>query len=72
MDIEPILEITGLTKNFGGVVALAQVDLLVMPGQIASLIGPNGAGTSPAFARRSSRAQILLPASCGGVQSPLL
>ena len=49
MDTEPILEITDLTKNFGGVVALAQVNLLVMPGQIASLIGPNGAGNTSFF-----------------------
>jgi branched-chain amino acid transport system permease protein len=38
------LEITGLTKNYGGVRALAGVNLTVAPGEIVGLIGPNGSG----------------------------
>ena len=45
----PILEITNLTKHFGGVVALSKIDLSVQQGQIASLIGPNGAGKTTLF-----------------------
>ena len=44
-----ILEITNLTKNFGGVTAVSDVDISVQQGQIASLIGPNGAGKTTLF-----------------------
>jgi branched-chain amino acid transport system ATP-binding protein len=44
-----ILEIRGLTKSFGGVMAVAGVDLLVREGDIHSIIGPNGAGKSTLF-----------------------
>jgi branched-chain amino acid transport system permease protein len=40
----PLLEVSGVSKRFGGVAALADVDLTVFPGEIISLIGPNGAG----------------------------
>jgi branched-chain amino acid transport system ATP-binding protein len=39
-----LLETTGLTKRFGGVVAVNAVDLRVAEGQVFGLIGPNGAG----------------------------
>ncbi len=40
----PLLEVRGLVKRFGGVVATDQVDLDVHAGEIHALIGPNGAG----------------------------
>ena len=38
------LEVRGLTKRFGGVLALDRVDLVIEPGEILGLIGPNGSG----------------------------
>jgi branched-chain amino acid transport system ATP-binding protein len=39
-----LLETNGLTKYFGGLAAVSQVDMSVDGGQIVGLIGPNGAG----------------------------
>ncbi len=41
-----IIEAKGITKRFGGVVAVNAVDLSVEKGQIVGLIGPNGSGKS--------------------------
>ena len=41
-----MLEMTGITKRFPGVVANADVDLTVAPGQVHTLLGENGAGKS--------------------------
>lgn len=41
---EPILSVRGVSKSFGGVKALNQVDLTIRPGTIHALIGPNGSG----------------------------
>ncbi|MFU2207521.1 ABC transporter ATP-binding protein [Solidesulfovibrio sp. C21] len=44
-----ILEITALTKNFGGLTAVSSLDLHIAEGEIMALIGPNGAGKSTVF-----------------------
>ncbi|MBR1221361.1 ABC transporter ATP-binding protein [Bradyrhizobium sp. U87765 SZCCT0131] len=41
---EPLLQVKGLVKRFGGLVATNNLDLDVQPGETLALIGPNGAG----------------------------
>ena len=41
---EPLLQIEGLTKRFGGVVASDDVTLSIPQGELHAIIGPNGAG----------------------------
>jgi branched-chain amino acid transport system ATP-binding protein len=40
----PLVQTLGLSKRFGGVHAVAELDLAIAPGQVFGLIGPNGAG----------------------------
>ena len=42
----PLLELTGITKSFGGVQALREVDFALRSGEIHGLVGENGAGKS--------------------------
>ncbi len=44
-----VLEVEGVSKNFGALAALAGVSLTVRAGQMFSIIGPNGAGKSTLF-----------------------
>lgn len=45
----PLLEAHGLTKNFGGVVALDRLNLTITRDEILGLIGPNGSGKTTFF-----------------------
>lgn len=40
----PLLELTDISKTFGGVTALRGVDLTLNAGEIHGLVGENGAG----------------------------
>ena len=45
----PLLEVAGLSKRFGGLVAVKDLALTVGGGEVVGLIGPNGAGKTTAF-----------------------
>jgi branched-chain amino acid transport system ATP-binding protein len=59
-----ILEITGLTKLFGGLRAVSNFDMSIRRGELVGLIGPNGAGKTTVFNMVTG---IYLP-SAGNVQ----
>jgi branched-chain amino acid transport system ATP-binding protein len=44
-----LLETNGLTKHFGGLAAVCQLDIYVNQGEMVGLIGPNGAGKTTVF-----------------------
>jgi branched-chain amino acid transport system ATP-binding protein len=46
---EPILRLSAVTKEFGGLTAVDNVDFSVAEGELRCLIGPNGAGKSTIF-----------------------
>jgi branched-chain amino acid transport system ATP-binding protein len=59
-----ILEVRGLTKHFGGVTAVREVDLAVGEREIVGLLGPNGAGKTTLFNLLSG----VFPCSAGEIR----
>ena len=47
--MRPLLEVKGLTMDFGGLRAIDGIDFMVREGEIVALIGPNGAGKTTVF-----------------------
>jgi ABC-type sugar transport system ATPase subunit len=46
IEVVPIMESRGIAKHYGGVVALTDANLRIMPGEIVAIVGDNGAGKS--------------------------
>jgi branched-chain amino acid transport system ATP-binding protein len=44
-----LLEIAGLNKNFGSIIAADDLDIAIAPGEAVGIIGPNGAGKTTLF-----------------------
>jgi branched-chain amino acid transport system ATP-binding protein len=59
-----VLEVAGLTKRFGGFVAVNRVDFAVAKGEILGLIGPNGSGKTTTF----NLVAGTLPPSAGSIR----
>jgi branched-chain amino acid transport system ATP-binding protein len=49
MTQDMLLRTKGLTRRFGGLLAVSNLDFEIRPGEILGLIGPNGAGKSTTF-----------------------
>ncbi len=45
----PLLTVESLTKSFGGLTAVSNVNMEILPGELVGLIGPNGAGKTTLF-----------------------
>jgi branched-chain amino acid transport system ATP-binding protein len=59
----PVLELRGLSKSFGGLRAVHDVNLSILPGDRKAIIGPNGAGKTTLF----NLVTGVLPATSGEV-----
>lgn len=62
--VQPLLQVRGLTRRFGGNVAVDGIDFDVQAGELLALIGPNGAGKSTTFNMVNGQ----LPATAGSVR----
>lgn len=63
-DLAPLLAARGVSRRFGGHVALEPTDLEVRRGEILALVGPNGAGKSTLLAMLAGA----LPPSSGAIE----
>jgi ABC-type sugar transport system ATPase subunit len=75
-DVQPILQVKGLYKRFGGLVAVDHVSLDIYPGEVVGLLGDNGAGKSTLIkmvsgAYKPDGGQILLDGEAVSFSTPL-
>ncbi|QGY41714.1 ATP-binding cassette domain-containing protein [Pseudodesulfovibrio cashew] len=67
----PVLNVNAVSKDFGGIRALDEVDLVVHDKEIVALIGPNGAGKTTFFncitgIYQPTRGDVLIDPQCSG------
>jgi len=72
---KPLLDATGVAKNYGAVAALRNASLSVLPGEVHALMGANGAGKSTLVkiltgAIRADAGRILIRGEARDVRSP--
>ena len=75
-DSLPLLATRGLSKTYGGSVALDEVDVAFYPGEVHALMGENGAGKSTlgkiiAGAVPSSGGEILIKGQLAKINNPV-
>ncbi|UVK40550.1 sugar ABC transporter ATP-binding protein [Mesorhizobium sp. AR10] len=75
MTANPLLDATGVVKNYGAVAALRNASLSVLPGEVHALMGANGAGKSTLVkiltgAIRADAGRILIRGEARDVRSP--
>jgi ABC-2 type transport system ATP-binding protein len=59
-----MIEVTGLTKHYGGFTAVQNLSFVVQPGEVLGLVGPNGAGKTTTLRCVAG----IIPASGGSVR----
>ena len=67
----PRLEVTGVRKQFPGVLALDGVSLALAPGEVLAVVGENGAGKSTLMKIVAGRVPARTPARCCSTAAPI-
>ena len=66
-----LLELDGLTRRFGGIIAVDRVTMRVEAGEVRAVIGPNGAGKSTLFNLITGVVKASEPATCDSTDETL-
>jgi rhamnose transport system ATP-binding protein len=75
--VRPALEVRGLSKTFGGTLALDHVDFQMQPGEVHAIVGENGAGKSTLIktlggVHQPDAGEILIDGQATHISSPVV